>query len=111
MITEAGKTWRRWTYCVVSSARWRDVLPDPKKLRCADCGKKAKVYDHRDYSKPLEVEPVCVRCNVRRGRGWSPEWPYDGRYCFIGEHYPNWEYAEITPFRMKYEMHMGKLAQ
>lgn len=34
---------------------------------CADCGVKAEHYDHRDYSKPLEVEPVCRRCNYRRG--------------------------------------------
>ena len=24
-------------------------------------------YDHRDYSKPLEVDPVCRRCNQMRG--------------------------------------------
>ena len=33
---------------------------------CVDCGKPAEVYDHRDYSKPLEVEPVCRACNSRR---------------------------------------------
>jgi len=35
--------------------------------KCVDCGEKAYCYDHRDYAKPLEVEPVCRRCNVRRG--------------------------------------------
>lgn len=34
---------------------------------CVDCGAAAKHYDHRDYSKPLEVEPVCARCNRLRG--------------------------------------------
>ncbi|MFA5633142.1 MAG: hypothetical protein WC997_16665 [Porticoccaceae bacterium] len=24
-------------------------------------------YDHRDYRKPLSVEPVCRRCNLSRG--------------------------------------------
>ena len=34
---------------------------------CVDCGVSASMYDHRDYSKPLEVAPVCARCNARRG--------------------------------------------
>jgi len=34
---------------------------------CVDCNKPAKVYDHRNYNKPLEVSPVCYGCNVRRG--------------------------------------------
>lgn len=40
---------------------------------CVDCKRApAKVYDHRDYSKPLEVEPVCHWCNSRRGPAlWS----------------------------------------
>lgn len=38
-------------------------------INCVDCGIPAKCYDHRDYAKPLDVEPVCVGCNVRRGPG------------------------------------------
>jgi hypothetical protein len=34
---------------------------------CVDCGKPAKQYEHRNYSKPLDVEPVCRGCNKRRG--------------------------------------------
>jgi transcriptional regulator with XRE-family HTH domain len=34
---------------------------------CADCGKPAFCYDHRDYSKPLDVAPVCRACNWKRG--------------------------------------------
>ena len=34
---------------------------------CVDCGQPAKLYDHRDYSKPLEIEPVCRPCNTLRG--------------------------------------------
>lgn len=37
------------------------------KTKCTDCDKPAQVYDHRDYSRPLEVEPVCQKCNIRRG--------------------------------------------
>lgn len=36
---------------------------------CVDCGKPAECYDHRDYSKPLDVEPVCIPCNSSRGTG------------------------------------------
>jgi hypothetical protein len=42
------------------------------KVKCLDCGFRAAVYDHRDYDKPLEVQPVCNRCNFRRGPAkWS----------------------------------------
>lgn len=34
---------------------------------CVDCGQPAKVYDHREYAKPLEVVPLCRSCNFRRG--------------------------------------------
>lgn len=40
-------------------------LPDG--TPCVDCGAEAMVYDHREYAKPLDVEPVCVSCNKRRG--------------------------------------------
>jgi len=38
-------------------------------VKCADCEKRAGVYDHRDYKKPLQVEAVCNGCNVHRGYG------------------------------------------
>jgi len=44
-------------------------LPPPTDYFCMDCGADAECYDHRDYKKPLEVDPVCLRCNSRRGRG------------------------------------------
>lgn len=34
---------------------------------CVDCGRRAQQYDHRDYTKPLAVEPVCRKCNYKRG--------------------------------------------
>jgi len=36
-------------------------------VECVDCGMPAKDYDHRDYTKPLDVAPVCRGCNIRRG--------------------------------------------
>lgn len=47
----------------------RGKLPRPDTLVCADCGGQARCYDHRDYSMPLKVAPVCSKCNVKRGPG------------------------------------------
>ncbi len=41
----------------------------PDSFRCVDCAKRAEVYDHRDYAKPLVVAPVCRSCNKKRGPG------------------------------------------
>lgn len=43
------------------------ILAPVKTLKCVDCGSPAQCYDHRDYAKPLDVEPVCRKCNFRRG--------------------------------------------
>ncbi|MCO5355094.1 hypothetical protein NG899_05165 [Acidovorax kalamii] len=43
------------------------AIPKPGAHRCVDCGASATCYDHRDYSKPWMVEPVCDGCNTRRG--------------------------------------------
>lgn len=42
-------------------------LPHPSTLECADCRAPATEYEHRDYSKPLAVEPICRSCNLKRG--------------------------------------------
>jgi len=47
-------------------------LERPGKFKCVDCGTQATEYDHRDYSQPLTVDPVCRRCNLRRGSAISP---------------------------------------
>ncbi len=52
--------------CAIKSG---DLSPISKKDRCTDCGSPAFCYDHRDYSKPLDVEKVCRKCNWRRGPG------------------------------------------
>jgi hypothetical protein len=37
-------------------------------VTCVDCKvRRATNYEHRDYAKPLEVDPVCRTCNVLRG--------------------------------------------
>ena len=60
---------------VVMAAIRKGVLPrlsHIKKLSheimCVDCGAQAQCWDHRDYRKPLDVDPVCHRCNILRGK-------------------------------------------
>ena len=42
-------------------------------VRCVDCRKAATDYDHRDYFRLLDVEPVCKPCNIKRGQGYPLE--------------------------------------
>jgi len=44
-------------------------LPDLTEtfVACVDCGARATDWEHRDYSAPLAVEPVCRSCNCLRG--------------------------------------------
>jgi hypothetical protein len=51
----------------VMAAKRNGDLPPQKSCACADCGGQATEYDHRDYFRPLDVEPVCRRCNSHRG--------------------------------------------
>lgn len=57
-----GKCWN-----AVAKAIKHGLLKRPAELKCVDCSNAAEVYDHRNYSKPLEVEPVCRACNINRG--------------------------------------------
>jgi hypothetical protein len=41
----------------------------PGEFKCVDCGEPAECWEHRDYSRPLDVEPVCRLCNNKRGAG------------------------------------------
>lgn len=52
---------------LVRDAVLSGAMPQASTLLCVDCGNWAKVYDHRKYSEPLTVEPVCVSCNCKRG--------------------------------------------
>jgi hypothetical protein len=51
----------------VSAAVRRGDMPRASEFPCVDCAKPARDYDHRDYSKPLDVQPVCRSCNKLRG--------------------------------------------
>lgn len=54
---------------MVAQAKARGELPYlDGSIACVDCKRwPATVYEHRDYSKPLDVEPVCHNCNMKRG--------------------------------------------
>lgn len=60
----------------VASAVKRRTLQRPSEYFCS-CGQKAAQYDHRDYNKPLDVEPICRRCNIRRGSAIPKNWTVD----------------------------------
>lgn len=64
--------WQRKAHYMVYEAQRRGVLPPLKGLKCSDCDREAAHYDHRDYSRPLDVEPVCGSCNKRRGPARFP---------------------------------------
>lgn len=51
----------------VNDAVRRGELAPAKSCTCADCGAPAIDYDHRDYNRPLDVQPVCRSCNKKRG--------------------------------------------
>lgn len=69
-----GRTRMQRKACVlVQLAIRRGVLKKISGQSCIDCGKPADCYDHRFYSRPLEVEPVCFGCNKRRGSAWDLE--------------------------------------
>lgn len=49
----------------------RNGMPKAAALTCIDCGQPASVYEHRDYTKPLDVVPACRACNTRRGSAFN----------------------------------------
>lgn len=51
----------------LNAAVRRGDIPAAKTQRCADCDSTARDWDHRDYSKPLQVQAVCRACNFKRG--------------------------------------------
>lgn len=58
---------RKPPHASVKRAILSGLLPPIESQICRDCGAPAYCYDHRDYRYPLLVEPVCNRCNLKRG--------------------------------------------
>ncbi len=59
---------RIWATGVVQNSKYRQFIGKAKDEKCVDCGKKASHWEHRNYSRPLQIEPVCESCNFKRGR-------------------------------------------
>ena len=41
-------------------------IPKPTDCTCIDCGIQAQEYHHEDYSKALDVIPLCKPCHLKR---------------------------------------------
>uniref|UniRef100_A0A6M3K404 Putative DNA binding, helix-turn-helix domain containing protein n=1 Tax=viral metagenome TaxID=1070528 RepID=A0A6M3K404_9ZZZZ len=52
---------------IVAKAIRAGTIPKARGQVCADCKGEATEWDHRYYGEPLNVEPVCRRCNKLRG--------------------------------------------
>ena len=59
---------RIWATGIVQNAKYYGYLGVAKDQKCKDCGKKAQHWEHRNYARPLLVDPVCVKCNHKRGK-------------------------------------------
>lgn len=57
----------------IAKARRNGVLSAAADHPCVDCGKPARDWDHRDYTKPLDVQAVCRGCNQHRGAASFPK--------------------------------------
>lgn len=64
---ERSRQRKYYLHKTVKAAVLGGKIPDAKTLPCDDCGATAYCYDHRDWTKPLLVAPVCRKCNRRRG--------------------------------------------
>lgn len=65
---------RRLAQLAVANAKNQGLLANAKVFACTDCGCAATEYDHRDYGRPLDVVPVCRRCNALRGKAIPRQW-------------------------------------
>jgi len=73
------KVAERAHHAVAIAIQAQKLLP-PETLKCTDCDKPATCYDHRDYDKPLDVAPVCNRCNTKRGPAKVAFWHFVPRH-------------------------------
>ncbi len=50
----------------VNNAIKKGLIKPVSECSCSDCNAKAKDYHHEDYSKPLDVVPLCRMCHIAR---------------------------------------------
>ncbi len=90
---------RRRAYDLVRDAIYRHgTLRKPTSYDYMDCGEPAECFDHRDYTKPLQVDPVCNQCNIERGSGYPPIGGSDVELTYV---LPR-KIREPTPMDRKY---------
>jgi len=53
-------------HTAIHNAVSRGKIPSASSLSCIDCGGQAQEYHHPDYTKPMEVVPLCIKCHKRR---------------------------------------------
>jgi hypothetical protein len=58
---------RRAARCILTMAIKAGFIRSHHGQQCVDCGAPAIGLEHREYSRPLDVEPICNSCNFRRG--------------------------------------------
>lgn len=76
----AQRFWQGRAQSMVAAAKRQGLLPLlDGTIACTDCGDPAQEYDHRDYGRPLDVQPVCRSCNKRRG---TAKWPSVDQFNF-----------------------------
>jgi len=63
---DTGQAQARWA--VKNAIIKGEILSLSKNTILCSCGKRAEVYDHRDYNKPLDVIAVCRSCNYLLGK-------------------------------------------
>jgi hypothetical protein len=72
---------RRLAGVVISQYVRNGLLNPASDYICVDCGDRAAHWEHRDYTKPLDVEPACMSCNFKRGAGLiEPELPINSKF-------------------------------
>lgn len=72
--TSPEREWRAFAHRAVKKAIRLGFLPAlDGSQRCVDCGGIATQYEHRDYSRVIDVEPICCGCNLRRPRAPMPQ--------------------------------------
>jgi hypothetical protein len=75
-----NRYWSGKAHSMVRSAIKQGILPNlDGSIACVDCGVPAQEYDHRDYGRPLDVQPVCRCCNKARG---TAIWPSKEQFQF-----------------------------
>lgn len=67
----------------VSKAKLSGQIRPASAHNCVDCGASAAHYDHRDYGRPLDVEPVCHSCNMRRGAAKRRPWTFEEFFAYF----------------------------